>query len=72
MTIGDPSMRAEIRCLSDREIDVVAGGPGYKDGTSNTMMFLPHAEQDNAVGHLAASSVGQSNKEPTVAPPKIV
>jgi len=43
-------MHDEIRSLSDREIDVVAGG--YKDGTSNTLMILPQVEQDNAVAHV--------------------
>ena len=47
-------MHDEIRSLSDREVDAVAGG--YKDGTSNTLaIILPHVEQDNAVASVHAS-----------------
>jgi hypothetical protein len=51
-------MTNEIRSLSDREIDVVAGG--LIDGTSNTVMFLPHVEPDNTVASVQASAAGQT------------
>jgi len=53
-------MRDEIRCLSDGEIDLVAGGTGIADGTSNTMMILPRVEQDNAFVDVQASTAGET------------